>query len=72
LKTEIFNASANNFKTIKFPFKVRVIAKDGYNLEQAYETQNFNIAPGQRLMLKCNYGKESKTYTIKDGNAKVK
>ena len=72
-KLRFINASANNFKTIKFPFKVRVIAKDGYNLEQAYETQNFNIAPGQRLDVEVVLtGKESKTYTIKDGNAKVK
>ena len=72
-KLRYINASANNFKTIKFPFKVRVIAKDGYNLEQAYETQNFNIAPGQRLDVEVVLtGKESKTYTIKDGNAKVK
>ena len=71
-KLRFINASANNFKTIKFPFKVRVIAKDGYNLEQAYETQNFNIAPGQRLDVEVVLmGKESKTYTIKDGNAKV-
>ena len=72
-KLRFINASANKFKTIKFPFKVRVIAKDGYNLEQAYETQNFNIAPGQRLDVEVVLtGKESKTYTIKDGNAKVK
>ncbi|MDM7474991.1 multicopper oxidase family protein [Lactococcus lactis] len=72
-KLRFINASANNFKTIKFPFKVRVIAKDGYNLEQVYETQNFNIAPGQRLDVEVVLtGKESKTYTIKDGNAKVK
>ncbi len=72
-KLRFINASANNFKTIKFPFKVRVIAKDGYNLEQAYEIQNFNIAPGQRLDVEVVLmGKESKTYTIKDGNAKVK
>lgn len=72
-KLRFINASANNFKTIKFPFKVRVIAKYGYNLEQAYETQNFNIAPGQRLDVEVVLmGKESKTYTIKDGNAKVK
>ena len=72
-KLRFINASANNFKTIKFPFKVRVIAKDGYNLEQAYETQNFNTAPGQRLDVEVVLtGKESKTYTIKDGNAKVK
>lgn len=72
-KLRFINASANNFKTIKFPFKVRVIAKDGYNLEQAYETQNFSIAPGQRLDVEVVLtGKESKTYTIKDGNAKVK
>ena len=72
-KLRFINASANNFKTIKFPFKVRVIAKDGYNLEKAYETQNFNIAPGQRLDVEVVLtGKESKTYTIKDGNAKVK
>ena len=63
-KLRFINASANNFK---------VIAKDGYNLEQAYETQNFNIAPGQRLDVEVVLtGKESKTYTIKDGNAKVK
>ncbi len=72
-KLRFVNASANNFKTVKFPFKVRVIAKDGYNLEEPYEVRNFKIAPGQRLDVEVALiGKDNKTYTIKDGNAKVK
>lgn len=72
-KLRFINASANNFKTVKFPFKVRAIAKDGYNLAKGYETESITIAPGQRLDVEVILtGEKDRDYTIQDGNAKLK
>lgn len=71
-KLRFISASANNFKTIEFPFEVKVIAKDGYTLDKSYNAKTIELAPGQRVDVEVALvGTKDKTYTIKNGNAKV-
>lgn len=68
----LIDASADNTKTVNFPFDVRVTRKDGYALSATYTTRSLTIYPGQRIDVEVALtGADSQTYQIIDGSATI-
>ena len=71
-KLRLIGAAPDNTETVKFPFKVKVVAIDGYNLTKAYTTNSVTVQPGGRADVEVALsGKTNHTYKIQDGNASL-